>query len=156
MQTGHQTMATFHAASVQKLIQRLTGDPIFIPKTYIDNLNIVVIQNSVRLPGGRMGRRATSINEIVGYDPPSESFSFIEVFRWNPVTDKFDFVGNGNSYMLENKIAFKRGIPNEKRRIIYKDLERRAKVLEKIHKSGTTGFYEVLKVLAAVQRQGIV
>ena len=156
MQTGHQTMATFHAASVQKLIQRLTGDPIFIPKTYIDNLNIVVIQNSVRLPGGRVGRRATSINEIVGYDPPSESFSFIEVFRWNPVTDKFDFVGKGNSYMLENKIAFKRGIPNEKRRIIYKDLERRAKVLEKIHKSGTTGFYEVLKVLAAVQRQGIV
>ena len=78
------------------------------------------------------------------------------MFRWNPVTDKFDFVGKGNSYMLENKIAFKRGIPNEKRRIIYKDLERRAKVLEKIHKSGTTGFYEVLKVLAAVQRQGIV
>ncbi|MDD3111878.1 MAG: type II/IV secretion system ATPase subunit, partial [Methanofollis liminatans] len=33
MQTGHPVMSTFHAASVEKLIQRLCGDPINIPKT---------------------------------------------------------------------------------------------------------------------------
>ena len=148
-------MATFHASSVEKLIQRLTGNPINIPKTYIDNLNIVIIQNAVRLPNGKIGRRATSINEIVSYDPPSDSFSFIEVFRWNPVTDKFEFVGKGNSYVLESMIAFKRGIPPEKRRTIYREVERRAKILEKIHKSGTTGFYEVLQVLAKAQRAGL-
>ena len=155
MQTGHQTTATFHAASVQKLIQRLTGDPINIPKTYIDNLNIVVIQNSVRLPGGKMGRRATSISEIVGYDSPSDSFSFIEIFRWDPVTDKFDFVGGNNSYILESKIAFKRGIPPEKKRLIYRVVARRAKILEKIHQSGVTGFHELLQVLAKAQRDEV-
>ena len=50
MQTGHGVMATFHASSVQKLIQRLTGDPINVPKTYMPNLDLVVIQMAVRGP----------------------------------------------------------------------------------------------------------
>ena len=50
MQTGHACMATFHASSVEKLIQRLTGSPISVPKTYVDNLNVVVIQTAVTLP----------------------------------------------------------------------------------------------------------
>ncbi len=33
MQTGHACMSTFHAASVSKLIQRVTGNPINVPKT---------------------------------------------------------------------------------------------------------------------------
>ena len=93
MQTGHGVMSTFHAASVEKLLQRLTGDPILMPKTYIDNLNVVVIQAAVRAPDGRMVRRVTSLNEIIGYDTVSESYSFIEVFRWNPANDTFEFPG---------------------------------------------------------------
>ena len=31
MQTGHSCMATFHAATIEKLIQRITGDPISVP-----------------------------------------------------------------------------------------------------------------------------
>ena len=77
MQTGHSCMATFHAASVEKLIQRLTGNPINIPKTYVDNLNLVVIQSMVRLPNGKEGRRIISINEIVGYDSATDSFSSV-------------------------------------------------------------------------------
>jgi flagellar protein FlaI len=111
MQTGHACMATFHAATVEKLIQRLTGNPINIPKTYVDNLNLVVIQSAVRLPNGKEGRRIISISEIVGYDPSSDSFSYIEVFRWNPANDTFEFTGHMNSYLLEEVIAAKRGLP---------------------------------------------
>jgi flagellar protein FlaI len=68
MQTGHSVMATFHAATTEKLIQRITGNPISVPKTYIDNLNIVILTSQVRLPNGKNGRRITGINEIVGYD----------------------------------------------------------------------------------------
>ncbi len=74
MQTGHAAMATFHAASIEKLIQRLTGSPINVPKTYIDNLNVAVIQAAVRLPSGKTGRRVLSVNEIIGYDSASDSF----------------------------------------------------------------------------------
>jgi len=154
MQTGHEVMSTFHASNVEKLIQRLTGNPISIPKTYIDNLNVVVCQNAVKLPNGKLGRRATSISEIVGYDSTTNTFSYVEVFRWNPVTDTFDFVGRRNSYLLEDKIAIKRGIPPDKKMQVYSLVERRAKILEKLHKDkGVKDFYELLKVLARAQQE---
>ena len=156
MQTGHSVMSTFHAASVEKLIQRLTGDPIYVPKNYVDNLNVVIIQAAVRLPDGKAARRVLSISEIIGYDSQSQSFSFVEIFRWNPVTDTFEFTGNMSSYLLEEKIATRLGIPSHKRKQVYAELERRAKILEKIHKErGVRGFYEFLQVLAKAQREGL-
>ena len=156
MQTGHAVMATFHASEVEKLIQRLTGNPINVPKTYIDNLNVVVIQSAVKLPNGKTARRAMSISEIVGYDPVSNSFSFVEVFRWDPVKDVFDFVGDKNSYILEQKIAPMKGLPPNKAHQIYNILEKRAKVLERLHKQkGVTGYYELLQVLSRAQQQGL-
>jgi archaeal flagellar protein FlaI len=155
MQTGHSVMATFHAASVERLIQRLTGAPINVPKTYMDNLNICLIQQAVKLPNGKSGRRMTSINELVGYDPVTQSFSFVEIFRWDPVSDVFLFTGDGNSYLLEQKIAPKLGIPPHKKRRIYSEVERRAKILEKLSQQGVMNFYELLKVLAKAQREGL-
>ena len=155
MQTGHACMATFHASSIQKLVQRLTGHPINIPKMYIDNLNSVVIQTSVRLPTGKEGRRAVSVNEIVSYDSESNSFSFVEAFKWDPATDKFIFSGNMNSYLLEQKIAVARGYPPEKRRQIYSLLQRRARVLNKLGDNGVTGFEDLFKLLAKANREGI-
>lgn len=155
MQTGHSCMATFHAASVEKLIQRLTGSPISVPKTYVDNLNVIVIQSAVKLPNGKLGRRAVSISEIIGYDSVDGTFSFAEIFRWDPVTDEFEFVGDMNSYLLEQKIAPKRGIPPHKKREIYSVLRRRARVLEKLNDSGVTDYHEFYKVIAKAQRDGV-
>ncbi len=156
MQTGHAVMATFHAASVEKLIQRLTGNPINVPKTYIDNLNVAVIQSAVKLPNGKVGRRAVSVSEIVGYDSASNSFSFVEVFRWDPITDKFVFTGDKSSYLLEEKIAPRRGIPPNRKWDIYQLVEKRATILRKLHKErGVTGYYELLKVISRAQQEGV-
>jgi flagellar protein FlaI len=154
MQTGHATMSTFHAASVSKLIQRVTGNPINVPKTYVDNLNVVVICQQVRLAKGGLGRRLTSVNEIVSYDSIGDSFSFIEVFNWNPVDDTFQFRGFQNSYLLENKIAPRRGLPEEKRRQIYKVLKQRSDVLKRIADQGKTNFYDVYAILSKAYREG--
>jgi flagellar protein FlaI len=152
MQTGHSVMATFHAASVEKLIQRITGDPILVPKNYVDNLNVVILTSQVKLPNGKLGRRITGISEIVGYDSALESFSFIESFKWNQETDGFEFTGYMTSYILENKIAPKLGIPSHKKQQIYAEMDRRAKILMKLHKEmGISGFYEVLDVLNKAQ-----
>lgn len=155
MQTGHPAMSTFHAANVEKLIQRITGSPINVPKTYLDNLNFVIMQNAVRGPEGRMMRRVTSVSELLGYDSYTESFSTIEVFRWNPVNDTFEFTGNLNSYLLERVIAVKKGIPANKVRKIYKELEKRARILKKIHDSGVTGFYELFAVISKMEGEGV-
>lgn len=155
MQTGHSVISTFHASSVEKLIQRLTGDPINVPRSYIDSLNLVVIQNAVRGKEGKLLRRITSINEIVGYDSETNSFSFIEVFKWDSATDTFEFTGNMNSYLLEEKIAVKRMMPESKRRSIYKELEKRARMLQKAHKLGVTNFYDLFVVLSKMEKEGI-
>ncbi|KKH45838.1 type II/IV secretion system ATPase subunit [Methanosarcina sp. 1.H.A.2.2] len=155
MQTGHPVMSTFHAASVEKLIQRLTGDPINVPRAYIDNLNLVICQNAVHLPEKGMLRRVTSINEIVGYDPLSQSYTFIEVFRWEPSTDTFSFTGNLNSYLLENKIAPKWGIPDNERRKVYTELQKREKILRKLHKAGIKGFHELFSMIVRLGEEGL-
>jgi flagellar protein FlaI len=155
MQTGHSCMATFHAATVEKLIQRLTGSPINVPKSYVDNLRIIVIQNSVKLPNGKSGRRAVSISEIINYDSASDSFSFTEVFRWNPMDDKFEFIGEMNSYILEHVIAPKLGIAPNKKREVYGLVRRRARILEKLSKSGVNGYYDFYRVISKAQKQGL-
>ncbi len=156
MQTGHSVMATFHAASIEKLIQRVTGDPILVPKNHVDNLNVVVFTSQVKLPSGRTGRRITSITEIVNYDSSTDSFAFVESFRWNQETDVFEFTGNMASYILEERIAPKLGIPEHKKQRVYAEIDRRAMILSKLHKDrGIRGFYEVLDVLNKAQQEGL-
>lgn len=156
MQTGHGVMATFHASSVQKVIQRLTGEPINVPKVNIDNLDLVVIQSAVRGPDGSTVRRVVSINEIVDYDSVSNTFSFITAFRWRAEDDTFEFPGDMNSFVLEQKVAAKRGIPESKRRSIYSELRKRAVILEKIHKrGGSSSFEKLFNVTSEAYKQGL-
>jgi flagellar protein FlaI len=156
MQTGHSCMATFHAASIEKLIQRITGEPISVPRAYLDNLNIAVLMGMVRLPNGKIGRRITSIAEIVGWDPLTQSFNIAEAFHHDEATDRFDFVGYMTSFVMEFKIAPRLGIPSNKKGKIYEEIDRRARILEELHRGrGIKGFYEVLDVLSKAQQQGL-
>ena len=154
MQTGHTCHSTFHASSVEKLIQRLTGSPINIPKVYIDNLNLAIVIGSVRLSDGTSVRRITSINEILGFDDETGAFNFIEVFRWDSASDTFDFPGHMNSTMLEDVVAPKLGLSRQNARSIYDKIDVRAAAFRKIHEQGTTNFYDLYKFLAQAHRQG--
>ena len=157
MQTGHGVMSTFHASSVQKLVQRLTGDPINVPKPYLDNLDVVVIQAAVRGLDGRMVRRIVSINEIVDYDPRDHTYSFITAFRWTPEDDTFEFTGDMNSFVLEEKIAKKRGLPEAQRRHIYTELRRRARILERVHvQAGVDSFYKLFQIISEGRKRGVI
>ncbi|WP_290597250.1 MULTISPECIES: type II/IV secretion system ATPase subunit [unclassified Archaeoglobus] len=155
MQTGHPVMSTFHAATVEKLIQRLTTEPISVPKTFIDNLNFVVIQSAVRRPDGKLVRRVLSVSEIVGYNPQKGGVSFIEVFQWDPVTDTHVFTGYGSSYILEQKIATRLGIPPNKKKLIYEEVEKRAKILKKLDEEGVRDFYEFFKAISKIYKSGL-
>ena len=154
MQTGHSCMSTFHASSVERLIQRLTGTPINIPKTYVDNLNVVIIMAAVKLPDGNIGRRVTSINEIIGYDSESNSYDFIEVFKWDPATDTFEFPGYLNTHLLENTIAARKGIAPHETKLIYDELEDRAQLLSELSEREVSSFYELHEFFSRAYREG--
>ena len=155
MQTGHACMATFHASSVERLIQRMTGHPINVPKTYIDNLNLIIIMSAVRLPDGSTGRRVLSINEVIEYDTETDSFGFIEVFRWDPATDTFEFPGYLNTNLLEHVVAERRGMPPREHRQIYKTLDDRANILRNLAEREITNFYELHNVITQANREGL-
>ena len=156
MQTGHPVLATFHAGSVEKVIQRLTGDPINIPKTYIDILNCVLIQSAVRIPKtGKVERRVLSINEIAGYDPTSGRFDFIELFSWDAVDDTHIFRGEGNSFLLETKILTLMGLSRRDARKVYEELNRRATLLETLSMLGVSDYNHIWNVVKHCYEKGV-
>ncbi len=152
MMTGHPVLSTFHSASVQKTIQRLTGHPILVPKTHVTNLSAIVIQNAVYDATGHMKRRVTSVNEIVSYNPSTDSYSFIETFHWEPGEDKFFFRAEGNSYLLE-KIGMSRGYSAGELSIIYDELKQRARFLQTLSDSGLPDYREFFNRVSAADKK---
>ncbi len=152
--TGHPVLSTFHAANVQSLVQRLSGDPIRIPKTFMDNLNFAVFQNAVWVKG-LMVRRITSVNEIVTYDPSSDSIIYFPVFIWDPIRDVFIFRGKGASHLLENKIAPMRGISRINMNRIYEELYIRAKFLRELLNKKVMNYFDVWRAIVKAYEIGV-
>jgi len=155
MQTGHPILSTFHASNMGALIHRLTGPPMNVSKTNLDNLNLVVFQGLVQdEETGKMKRRVFSINEILGYNPTEDSIDFVEVISWNPLTDEFIFRGLGSSYILENIIARRMGIPRSDLMRVYKELELRASILDYMVELNITDFYKVWNIIRVIYNIG--
>jgi archaeal flagellar protein FlaI len=152
MQTGHPCVASFHAETVQKMIQRLTSDPINVPLTFIDNLNVAVIQKAIHRDG-RLLRRITDIAEIEGYSEIDGGVLTRPVFSYDAIQDKHAFRGRNNSYILEKKIAETLGYPDP--RMIYDDLDERARVLEAMVENEIFHHEEVNRILDLYKEKGI-
>jgi flagellar protein FlaI len=146
LQTGHPGLATFHAGSVDQVVQRLVGEPIRVPKAFIPNLNFVLIQNAV-WRGGQMVRRVISVNEIVSYDPRSDSIVYVPVFTWDSVRDRFTFRGRGASFLLESKIASMAGLSRLEIRKIYEELDLRAEFLKELVNRKILDYFKVWEAI---------
>lgn len=151
MQTGHPVMSTFHASSVRKMIQRLNGNPINVPITFLDNLNIGVIMRSV-VRGETILRRVVEISEIEGYSSEAKGVVTRQIFDWDTVKDEHSFKGLYNSFVLESKIAPKLGY--EDNREIYRDLDLRKRIIEEMIRQGIFDYYEVYEVIKSFWHYG--
>ena len=151
MQTGHPVMSTFHAGSVHSMIQRLTGHPIDVPIAFIDNLNIVLIQQAVSV-NGRFVRRIISVSEIERYYDVENKVISRRVFNWDPYKDEHRFSGYFNSFVLEKKIAPKIGMNDPKD--IYVELDKRAKILAKMQELHIHNYYDVYKIIKTFYTDG--
>ncbi|MEM1857994.1 MAG: type II/IV secretion system ATPase subunit, partial [Desulfurococcaceae archaeon] len=155
MQTGHPVLSTFHAANIERLLQRLTNPPISVPKTNLDNLNIAWFQSSVYDKKGLLVRRMISIYEVLGYDPKTDSIAALPVFVWDPVTDTHRFSGRGASYLLEEKVAVMRGIPRREINVVYEELELRARYLKLLAEKNVLDYYDVYRAVIKTYELGL-
>lgn len=152
--TGHPVMATFHAANLDRLIQRLTNHPINVPKTNLDSLNLAWFQSAVYVKGFP-ARRVIEIDEIIGYDPASDAVAAVPVFTWDPVSDRFVFGGRGASYLLEEKIATMRGLPRSRIIEIYEELDLRKQYLDLLVEKRVFEYPRVFKAIIYADMVGL-
>jgi type IV secretory pathway ATPase VirB11/archaellum biosynthesis ATPase len=141
MATGHTTYSTVHADSAQSLIHRLEGKPIEIPRIMLQTLDIVCIQVISRVKNKR-ARRCKQIIEIIDIDPTTKEILTNEVFRWDPIEDKFIY--SGKSYILE-RIRAEKDISREG---MIGEIKNRTTLLDWMNKNNIREFKKVATVVA--------
>ncbi len=141
MATGHATYSTVHADSAQSLIHRLEGKPINIPRVMLQSLDIVSLHVITRVKNKR-ARRCKQIIEIIDIDPTTKEILTNEVFRWDPVDDKF--VYSGKSYVLE-RIRAEKDMSRESMTL---ELKNRQKIVEWMNSNNIRDFKEVSRIVS--------
>jgi len=117
--TGHGGLGTIHADSVEAGINRMTSEPMNVPKSLLGStLDCLVMQLRIKLKD-RSVRRMVHVAEIVGHEASTDQIVLNNVFKWDPVSDQFIF--SGRSRLFE-KITKRFGTPPEQ---IRQDLEDR-------------------------------
>ncbi len=139
MATGHPSLATLHADSVETVIHRLTTRPIDLPVALLENLDIIVFLDKVKKEG-KFTRKVGKIIEIEGFDIKNDQLLRNNVFTWSPSENKF---GSGHSSML-SKLAEKLGWSDGE---IQEELSRRASILNWMKDKGIYKFEDVSKVV---------
>lgn len=141
MATGHPGLATIHAESMDTLIDRLITQPINLPVTLLEILDMVVFISRVKI-GDKSLRRVTAIDEIAAMDYKSKR-PIINIFaKWDPKKD--EFVIKNKSVVLKH-IVDRSGIKKED---MEADIRNKAKVLEWLTKNRILNYKDVGNYLA--------
>jgi len=142
MNTGHTTFSTLHAGDVDSAIHRLENEPLNVPRSMIQALNIISVQALV-FRGRERLRRVQEIVEIAGIDPNTNSLRVNTVFSYDPVHDTFTYLGHSQVY---SDIAEKRGWSREQ---LEAEIATRKKILEALKDQGIKDYINVTRVLQA-------
>ncbi len=145
MSTGHTTLSTFHADSVEAAIHRLEYPPLSVPRSMISALDIVSVQAQTFV-GGRKVRRNLEIAEITEIDPVTKNIKTMTIFKWDPMTDTHRFLLNDvwSSKVMRDIMLFKAW---DERKLV-EEFEKRRMILEYMVEKGITA-NEFLKFIKA-------
>ncbi len=139
MATGHPSLATIHADSLEKLINRMITPPISLPPSLLETLDLIVFLTNMRYKG-KYARKVESVYEVTGYDLQKKQINTNKIFEWDPSVDRID---TKNKSFILKKIVKKTGL-NEKK--IIDEFRRRMAVLEWLKEKNITDFNSVTQV----------
>ncbi|OGI14952.1 hypothetical protein A3K63_02910 [Candidatus Micrarchaeota archaeon RBG_16_49_10] len=86
MATGHPSLATIHADSMPKLVDRLITPPISLPASLIESLDLVVFLSRLRYKGKNV-KKLLNVHEIYGIDFEKDRPKTHKLFDWDAETD---------------------------------------------------------------------
>jgi archaeal flagellar protein FlaI len=142
MATGHPGISTFHADSLQKVVNRLITRPINLPPSLLESLDIIIIAKRLRY-GDKYVRKSTELIEIKGINLDTNEIKSNTLFKWNADNDKHHLI---NESFLLGKISKNKGIQFD---IIKKEIQNRIKVLEWMNDMYITHYQRVGAVIKA-------
>lgn len=137
---GHAAMGTVHAASMVELLARVESMPMNVPRVLVANLDIVIFLAAIR-KGEEKVRRVREIVEILGIDQGTKELITNTVFRWDPITDKVEYLGR--SFIVE-KLSKSFGIPKEE---LDREIAKRTQILDDLKNRGVVNYKEVTEAV---------
>ncbi len=139
MASGHASLSTMHADSVDTLIRRLQTPPINLSPTLINTLDCVVIATHAVIKSQET-RRIREIVEIVNINRDGSAL-INTPFRWDPRTDQFFSKKQSKSF---EKISIRTGISLEKLRL---EFLARTRLLYALFKKKIFDFDEIQRII---------
>ena len=139
MSTGHPSMGTLHADSVEAVVARLTNKPISLPIVMLENLDAVCFLN-LNQEEGKYVRRVSEIVEIAGYDYTAQKLRSVKSWIWNATERRYE---NLSSVILK-RVSSKKGVSVE---IIREDLQNRVRVLRWLLLNNIRRYTDVAKYI---------
>ncbi len=139
MASGHASLSTMHADSVDMLIRRLQTPPIDLSPTLVNSLDCVAITTHA-VANQHETRRLREVVEIISVNKDGTAVVNTPMV-WDPSTDTFYFKKQSKVF---EKISARQGIPLEK---IQKEFVIRSKLLNELFKQKVFGFDEVGKII---------
>ncbi len=126
MASGHSSLGTIHADSLESVIRRLETPPIELSPSLVNELDAIVVMTHAII-GDRETRKLKEIIEVVNVNPDGTATSNVPLI-WDPSKDKFYFKREMEVF---KKIEKRSGIPVQKLLI---ELDNRTRVLNELAK----------------------
>lgn len=139
MASGHSSMGTIHADSVETMIKRLQTPPIELSPTLVNTLDCVAVISHA-IVGNKQTRRLRSVVEIVNVD--SSGAALVNTpFVWEPSEDTFYFKKQSKVF---EKISARYGITTAS---LQQEFITRSRLLYALYQKKMFGFDDVRKVV---------
>lgn len=139
MASGHSSISTIHADSVDTVIKRLETPPIELSPTLLNVLDCVCIMTHA-IVNKEETRKLKEVVEIINVTPEGVALTNTP-FMWNAFEDEFYFKRNSKIF---EKIRKRYGLKVEELEL---EFRRRVQILYRLFQTKTFGFEEVQKIV---------
>ncbi len=144
MASGHPSISTMHADSVDTLIKRLETPPIELSPTLVNSLDCVAIMTHA-IAKNKETRRLREIVEIINVKDDGSAL-INTPFSWNAAQDLFYFKKESKVF---EKISVRYGLSTQH---LQQEFLKRAKLLYVLYQKKIFGFDEVRKIVTDYYR----
>lgn len=141
MASGHASLSTIHADSVDAVIKRLQTPPISLSPTLLNVLDVIAIMQHA-IVKGQETRKLARIVEIINVAEDGTATTNIP-FYWSPSDDKFYYRENIKAF---EKISERHGISKE---YLMKEFKIRTRILFNLYQKKIFDFLEIQKIINA-------